>query len=457
MNTPEANRPAVSVVIPTHNRSGMLLRALDALAEQSFAAAEMEVVVVADGCTDETLDRLQSYIAPYRLVSKAQPASGAAEARNSGAAAACGELLVFLDDDVVPTSGFVAAHVAAHAKHAGGVVLGPYPPLPVPAPSQLRLFVREWWTAHFDELAAPGHRFTYRDLLTGNLSISAALWRRLGGLDPKFRKSREDYELGVRLLSADVPFVYAPEALGWHYEHETMTLEGAFRRSFEEGRMDALMGEKHPAVRAGLPLAMPRPARARFLERLIFSYAWAGDVLAHSAQRLLPVLDRMGLRDHYAILFYKLRRYWYVRGVSEYFGSAAQWEDYVREAAAPGDLRTLELDLRQGVASAEARLDEVRPERVLLRFGHHELGTLESEGGAERWRGAHLRSQLFRQLRTPLLRALALEGEIETATKAQRETLAKAIEDATRPRERSDPLNIWEEQQAQWERLSAAP
>lgn len=445
--------PAVSVIIPTHNRRPMLERALRALATQTFPATAFEVVVVADGCVDDTLGLLAAYQPAYRLVTLSQPASGAAQARNAGAAAASAPLLIFLDDDIEPAAGFVAAHVAAHAVNPGGVVLGPYPPPPLAWPSQFRLFVRGWWTEHFESLAEPGRRLTFRDLLTGNLSLSADLWRQMGGLDPRFARAREDYEFGLRLIQAGVRFFYAPDALGWHYEHETRTLKDAFRRTFEEGRMDVVMGAKHPAIRRNLPLAQRRPRRSRIIDRAIFLLRRRADVLAEAARIALPALDKLGLRLLYAKLYWKLRRYWYARGVSENFQSYRDWKAYFQQTETAPPVQMVSIDLQPGLESAEARLDELRPKAASLWFGSHRLGELACDEGAEPWRGAHLRRALLRELGTPFLKALALEGALVEASSIERERLARCIEHATRPRPRSATFGVWLEQWEQWAKL----
>ena len=53
-----SNTLAVSVIIPTHNRSASLRRTLDALRRQTYSLEQVEVVVVADGCIDDTVEML---------------------------------------------------------------------------------------------------------------------------------------------------------------------------------------------------------------------------------------------------------------------------------------------------------------------------------------------------------------------------------------------------------------
>jgi glycosyltransferase involved in cell wall biosynthesis len=113
----------LSVVIPTHNRPERLAVAVRSVLDQDYRS--IEVVVVDDGSTPETadmLDRLSS--ADDRMIVRRHDRSkGASAARNTGMAAASGELISFCDDDDVWLPG--AAEAAVEALHpAMGMVYG---------------------------------------------------------------------------------------------------------------------------------------------------------------------------------------------------------------------------------------------------------------------------------------------------------------------------------------------
>jgi glycosyltransferase involved in cell wall biosynthesis len=87
----------VSVVIPTYNRGKVLTRAVDSVLAQRYR--DWELIVVDDGSTDDTQQRLALY-AERRLRVIVRPENGGvAAARNAGIAAAEGELVAFLDSD----------------------------------------------------------------------------------------------------------------------------------------------------------------------------------------------------------------------------------------------------------------------------------------------------------------------------------------------------------------------
>jgi len=85
--------PAYSVVIPTYGRPRFLQDALRSVDQQTIDS--VEVIVVDDGSPEPV--RLPAG-APIQLI-RAEKNGGAASARNLGAAAACGDVLTFLDDD----------------------------------------------------------------------------------------------------------------------------------------------------------------------------------------------------------------------------------------------------------------------------------------------------------------------------------------------------------------------
>ena len=92
--------PTASVVIPTRNRCATLATLLERVAPQAEAAAA-EVVVVDNGSTDGTPETLRQLEAEGKLRIVFEPIPGATRARNAGARAARGEVVAFVDDDVL--------------------------------------------------------------------------------------------------------------------------------------------------------------------------------------------------------------------------------------------------------------------------------------------------------------------------------------------------------------------
>src|ERR1039457_5929793 len=87
----------VSVIMPTYNRGYVVGEAIESILNQTYD--NIEVVVVDDGSTDNTQEKLKEYGDRIRVVY--QRNSGPAAARNRGIRAARGEIIAFLDSDDV--------------------------------------------------------------------------------------------------------------------------------------------------------------------------------------------------------------------------------------------------------------------------------------------------------------------------------------------------------------------
>jgi hypothetical protein len=137
-----------------------------------------------------------------------------------------------------------------------------------------------------------------------------------------------------------------------------MTLGGSFRRAYNEGQSDVIMGGKHPEIRSTLQFAdwYRHSRRASLVLRGLYLIPGFGDSLARAVQRLLPTLDHAGLREAWIRLYSKLRMYWYVRGAAEELKSTKDWAIYASQALPePEGVAGLVIDLQEGLELAEAR------------------------------------------------------------------------------------------------------
>jgi len=209
--------PNVSVVIPTHNRIERLKRVLAALERQDYALGDFEVVVVSDGSSDGTDEYLRALTTPLQLHLVVQPNLGVAVARNNGVRQATGDLVLFIDDDVVPAPQLIAEHVRIHSAQSDDViVLGP---MLTPEGFLMSRWVR--WeqamlTKQYDAMRAGKYAPSARQFYTGNTSLARTHLLASGGFDENFRRA-EDVELAYRLAQRGLPFIFNPDAIGYHY------------------------------------------------------------------------------------------------------------------------------------------------------------------------------------------------------------------------------------------------
>jgi glycosyltransferase involved in cell wall biosynthesis len=205
-------KPKISIVIPTHNRSGILVQTLNSLAVQTVPADVYDVTVVADGCRDDTAARVRSLTLPYAVRLIEQSPRGAAAARNRGAAEVSSPLILFLDDDMEAMPRLVAAHLEVHAQVWRGVVMGYFSAPRASQPDDIFLkSIDLWWNDHFSEMSSPGHRYTFRDVCTGNLSLPKELFQAAGCFDEAFiDKAGEDYDWASGCQNEAVQFACRP-------------------------------------------------------------------------------------------------------------------------------------------------------------------------------------------------------------------------------------------------------
>ncbi len=226
--------PSVTVVVSTYNRRTALERLLRSLDAMRSAATRLEVVVTVDGCTDATRDLLDSISLGYPLrVIDVTPNEGPARGRNRALAQARGDVILFLDDDVLPLPGLVERHLAVHRSDSNAVVIGPMlPPSDGGMPAWLR------WEAvtlkkQYDAIARGDYQPTPRQFYTANASVRRVHALAVGGFDETFKRA-EDVEFAYRLADHQLRFSFLPEAAVIHDPQRTW--QGWLEMAYQYGR-----------------------------------------------------------------------------------------------------------------------------------------------------------------------------------------------------------------------------
>jgi len=289
------SRPLLSIVVPTYNRHRILNRTLPSLLGQEGVGAEYEVIMVVDGSTDGTLAMLKRTEWGSRLRVVAQPNRGQASARNRGAAEARGEILLFLDDDMIAAPDLVSVHVEEHGSSRERVILGDMGLAEGVRRSFLKRGVEEWGREYAQRLSTPGYRFRFDDWHSGHASIARSLFVALGGFDESFvAYGNEDYDLGWRLIQRGIEIRFSARAVARQiYDKDFIAW---LRDVYCVGRADVTLVEKHPPI--ALELRLSR-REAHPLKRLA---RWSGlaslDPLAPAWAALagtLMVAERLSL------------------------------------------------------------------------------------------------------------------------------------------------------------------
>ena len=194
--------PLVSVVVPSHNRVGLLKRTLQSILAQSLT--DLEVIVVDDGSTDDTTVAATA-ADPRVVVHRNRQPVGVSAARNQGIAVARGDWIAFCDDDDLWAPDKLARQLdaAEHARadwaYAGDVnvderlrVLSGGPP---PDPSAVMALL-----PRYNPIASGG----------SNVVVRSHVLKAVGGFDPGLRRT-EDWDLWIRIARSGPPaWVRAP-------------------------------------------------------------------------------------------------------------------------------------------------------------------------------------------------------------------------------------------------------
>lgn len=289
-----------SVVIPTFNRKKVLLRTLEVLAQVDYPVGRWEVIVVDDGSSDGTDDAVTIWAAGtgLQLACLTQRNAGPAVARNRGAEAARGDVVIFIDNDIEVPPAFVRDHLRALASHPDCWMVGR-----IVHPSDMRTtpfgrYRDDLWE-RFHVAHPPGRISETRGMTAANLSVPRRDFLRLGGFDPSFTiASCEDWELGLRARRHGIRVLYHPGIVVVHNDWA-----GSLRRFCERQRLysisDVLLWRKYGAesprcelVRQNSPIDWRTDAvtliAKKILKRILATRIGTGVV--HIACRLAELL-----------------------------------------------------------------------------------------------------------------------------------------------------------------------
>ncbi|ETA02185.1 hypothetical protein ThrDRAFT_01961 [Frankia casuarinae] len=237
-----------SIVMPTYNRRDVVLQSIAELRYLDMPWP-CELIVVVDGSTDGTEKALQAVSLPFSKRILWQENAGAAAARNRGAAGALGEFILFLDDDMAADRRLLVEHERLLAAGADAVV-GHIPMHPASPPTVLTYGVDRWARARRRRLLRSDGRLTVADLLSGQVSMRASTFARLGGFDTGFTAGGsfggEDTDFLYRLLQSGARVRFAADAVS--YQRYVVSPEAHLRQWTQAGQADAALSRKHPGL-----------------------------------------------------------------------------------------------------------------------------------------------------------------------------------------------------------------
>ncbi|MDC7769135.1 glycosyltransferase family 2 protein [Priestia megaterium] len=267
----------VSIVMPTYNKYHQTSLSLYGLSKQTFPHAEYEVILVDDASSDNTSNILKEVDVPFKFkYIQMKQNKGRSSVRNIGINHAEGDLLIFLDGEMLAPPAFIENHYKHHVHESNLVVTGAMhyegvytfimpdynedqvahlKELVGRDPEYRRLYENyeqtKWHsnvpyplvtkedidTNRFQRLSFPNRYFLnsglkhfgerlegftlpYIAFLSGNVSVRKENLKKSGLFDETFvGYGAEDWELGYRLYKNGAQFVLDPSTVAYHQEH----------------------------------------------------------------------------------------------------------------------------------------------------------------------------------------------------------------------------------------------
>ncbi|AFZ46852.1 glycosyl transferase family 2 [Cyanobacterium stanieri PCC 7202] len=304
-----------SVVIPTYNRLPILQKCLRALEQQNYDSSLIdgyEIVVVDDGSTDDTISWIETekdHLPHVNLFQ--QNHEGAAIARNLGIEKAQGDLIIFIDSDLVVTSSFLDAHAQSLLKAQRKL-----------GHDRIFTYGAVINTANFDNPTSEPYKITDYSaayFATGNVAIAKKWLEQAGKFDPSFRQyGWEDLELGVRLKKLGLKLIKTPQAVGyhWHPPFNLQQIPQLIDQEIQRGKMGVVFYQKHPTYEVKMMIQMT------WIHRLLWGILSLGGRLNEKTMKpLLQWLIDQG-KPQLALEIARIFLNWYnVQGVYQAYNS----------------------------------------------------------------------------------------------------------------------------------------
>jgi GT2 family glycosyltransferase len=231
--SPQLPWPRISVVVCSYNGARTIADCLEELAQLDYP--DYEVIVIDDGSRDATASIAQGF--ECRVIRT--PNRGLASARNTGLAAASGEIIAYIDDDAFPDSHWLRYLAATFMSTSHAGVGGPNLAPPGDGPTAecvarapggpVHVLVSDREAEHI-----PGCNMAFR-----KTCLDA-----IGGFDPQFRAAGDDVDVCWQLQGRGWTLGFHPAAVVWH--HRRNSVRAYWKQQIGYGRAEALLERKWP-------------------------------------------------------------------------------------------------------------------------------------------------------------------------------------------------------------------
>lgn len=227
--------PKVSIVVASYNGERTLAACLQSLKRIRYP--DFEILLVDDGSIDSTR-RIAAAHPEVRFL-RHETNLGLSVARNTGIAAATGEIIAFTDSDCRADEDWLFYLVATMLETGYAGAGGPNLLPPEDSPVAAAVMASPGGPAHvmLTDIEAehiPGCNMAFYKWALDDI----------GGFDPKFARAGDDVDICWRLQQAGFKIAFSPAAFVWHYRRSTV--RAYLRQQHGYGEAEALLTRKHP-------------------------------------------------------------------------------------------------------------------------------------------------------------------------------------------------------------------
>lgn len=301
----------VSIVIPTYNRKEPLLRAIDSLRSQTLPQSMFEVIVVDDGSDRYDIQELSSLL-PSNVTLLQQENQGATAAKNAGARRSCGEILIFMDDDIVASPLAIQSIVETCLRHSHTIVIGNIANVSA-SPSVFAHVMCE----HPSLLPSVAHsnsvELSYVECNTQLLCVRKTDFHAIGmfqdvtGGWPNW----DDVEFGYRANLQAFCFRRSMGAVAYHHDYSLADLQTSSRRWWRASKSAAQLADVCPGILEDLrmfrekrPVAWRLDSRSLIFNKIARQIVWSPPVM-WAMQKSVRPMECIAPKSFALVLLYR--------------------------------------------------------------------------------------------------------------------------------------------------------
>jgi cellulose synthase/poly-beta-1,6-N-acetylglucosamine synthase-like glycosyltransferase len=219
-NSGKNKTPFVSIIIPMYNEEKTIRKCIESLLNQSYPSDKYEIIVVSDGCNDNSENIVRKIIESEEKVEiklVRQENQGVATARNFGVKFSQWPILLFIDADCIADYRWIEEMIKPFLRYNVVGVQGAYK-------TKQKEIVAQLAQIEFEERFRKLQQREYVDFVG---SFSAAykreIFEKFNGFYTKFVMN-EDVDLAYRISSDGYKLYFNPEAIVYHMHPDSLSI-----------------------------------------------------------------------------------------------------------------------------------------------------------------------------------------------------------------------------------------